>query len=230
MRLLIISYFYLLILASCSKSRHEYVKLICTENETDELITDFENRGYSLVENVDDIIHEMFFDYSFSVKLPERFEYCGYRPVYMCSIGEPDSFYAIDDSLREEIVIKIETNKYDQKNYGFYFPLIRDSIRETMTLSQIENSKYHGPYVMKFLGLTEYQELTPTICTISNFEFGGTGFNGFSKRGYKHSEYNIYGYKNGVLIGLFYRRMGIIDKEIISELYCIMNDLIIKTK
>ena len=210
---------------SCHEYNHQEIFLNCSRDETQKIIYNQNRIDVSLIQEGEVIFNKIILNYEFSIKLPKRYEYCGEIPAFMCSEGEPYKYYAVDTTLSEELVIKIEENKSDQKQYDQIFRSKYDSIQKSKSQLDIEKDNSLKQNFIKDMRLASYQDLTRTYCKIEESEFVGFGFNGLSNRGYPCSEYNIYGYKNNVLISVFYRTKGKLNEKLINELYCIINDI-----
>ena len=215
MRSLILGLSILLMLSSCLEREYRIIELGCIGNSGNEII-EFQNSRGEI--------------YEFSLKLPLRYDYCGKQPIYLCQINNLDKFFAIDTNLIEKITLIVVTDPIIQNEYDSMFPSNEEEIKKVISESNNSTNQLNEEFYIKTLGLLDYEKLELTLCNIDNTQFVGSGYLGYLKGGYAHSEYSIYGYKNEILIGLRYETMENLDPNTIDELYCILNDLTINWK
>ncbi len=169
-------------------------------------------------------------DYDFELALPQTIEYCGFIPIIMCSIGEPDTYYFTDKAMSKTYLLNIETNKNDQQSYESlmnYFRVYPDYEPNEDDL----NRQAYQKDLEKKMGAKSKINLEKTKALIGTNQFYGQGESHYFKYGQVVSRYNIYGYLEDVFIHL--KLIDYLDRdqsENIEELYCLIENLEIHKK
>ena len=177
----------ILLFISCTEAEDKLITVSPKCNADLQYILAKNGTSSPVLLNVEDIIKELNgYGYYFELNLPKSIEYCGYIPVFMCAVGEPDTYYMVDSNVSKTYYLDIETGMNDQKQYDRMFAYFEQYPNYQLTPEELEYQDDYKKAKQSELtrrGILKEEQLAKTRSFVNQSTFYGQGTTHYYKSG-----------------------------------------------